>query len=214
MRTNIEDGTSYLREAAAYNVAETLGVADMVPATVVRTFETERFIEVALTAEERAAQLATVDPGWGDAAAIEVRRERVPDGPNTLPKMPGFDSHEGLTGIGSLQEKVEGARGVHAGLVFDQDGSERMRVFDFVTGNSDRHDRNVLVRNVDGKTMPVLIDNGLSFPNGTPDRFIQPTKYMHQDPRPLLASTLKQLTTNARELFDVRTISNTATLLD
>ncbi len=188
----ITDGTSYLREAAAYNVAETLGVADMVPATVVRTFETTGFREVALTAEEQAAQLAAADPGWGDAAAVDFRRELIPDGPNTLPKLAGFDSHQGLTGVGSLQEKIEG-KGVYPNLEFSQDGAERMRVFDFVTGNSDRHDKNVLVRNVDGKQMPVLIDNGLSFPNGPPERFIQPSEFTEQYHRPMLDTTLKQI---------------------
>ncbi len=46
----------------------------------------------------------------------------------------------------------------------------RMRVFDFIIGNTDRHARNVLWR---GGT-PVMIDHGLSLPSGPPGRFIQP----------------------------------------
>ncbi len=198
MRTNIDDGTSYLREAAASNVADTLGVGDMVPKTVVRTFETSAYRQVPLNAEERVAAEARM-VGWGDLEAPDYKLELVPPNKNTLP---GEGRHEGLRGPGSLQEKAADASGMRAGVVFDQDGSERMRVFDFVTGNSDRHNGNVLVRTVDGKAMPVLIDNGLSFPMGTPDRFIQPTRYMHQDPRPLLPTTLGQI-----EAIDLETLA-------
>jgi SPP1 gp7 family putative phage head morphogenesis protein len=52
---------------------------------------------------------------------------------------------------------------------------ERMRVFDFVTGNSDRHDNNILYqKKPDGTTRPVMIDNNLIMPKGAPTRMIQP----------------------------------------
>lgn len=53
----------------------------------------------------------------------------------------------------------------------DHETLARMRVFDFIIGNSDRHGGNVLWRN----GQPVLIDHGYSFPSGPPDYFMQPT---------------------------------------
>ena len=75
---------------------------------------------------------------------------------------------------GSLQQFVP-ANGDPMNLQLED--IERARVFDFATGNSDRHGGNMMYRrHSDGRgTVPVLIDNGLSFPEGVPDRFIQPT---------------------------------------
>lgn len=53
----------------------------------------------------------------------------------------------------------------------DVDAVQRMRAFDFVTGNGDRHNGNVLW-SPDRK--PILIDHGLTFPEGAPVRFKQP----------------------------------------
>lgn len=116
MRSNIRAGTYYKREAAASDVAEQLGVGDMVPVT--------------------------------------VQRE--------------------INGVkGSLQAWAREARSDVA-LPLDEDAAARMRMFDFVIGNTDRHRGNVLWQSIGGKAKPVLIDNGLSFPTGRPDRFIQP----------------------------------------
>lgn len=127
LRTNIEGGTYYLREAAASRVAEQLGCADLVPATV---------------------------------------------------------THDGPDGEGSLQSWVPNSAplGERYDAVFDRDASERMRVYDYITGNSDRHDMNVMVVEKEGRTLPVLIDNGLAFPNGNPNRFIQPWDNIPHEP--------------------------------
>lgn len=53
--------------------------------------------------------------------------------------------------------------------------SEKMRVFDFITGNADRPD-NYLKITKGGRTAPVLIDNGFSFPVGRVNGFVQVAK--------------------------------------
>jgi SPP1 gp7 family putative phage head morphogenesis protein len=70
---------------------------------------------------------------------------------------------------GSVQAFAEGTTEFPTGPV-NAEAMQRMRVYDFIVGNRDRHQKNVVWR---GGT-PVLIDHGLSFPSGPPDRFIQP----------------------------------------
>lgn len=83
---------------------------------------------------------------------------------------------------GSLQSFVADAS-KNPGAVFDEDGVQRMRVFDFVTGNSDRHRGNVLWRTTDaGASRPVLIDNGLAFPPRAPDLILTPEYYGRRMP--------------------------------
>jgi len=198
IRSNIPEGTQHVREAAASDIAEILGVSDMMPTTTVRTFELPKWREVPMTPEEIAAQ-PPVNPGWGDLAVPRTTRmERVPADANTLP-----DDRSQAHGVGSLQEVIVADRLKAKPL--HPDGAERMRVFDYVTGNSDRHSGNVLVREVDGKTMPVLIDNGLAFPTaGSPDRFIQPPRAVAGiKPGPLLPSTVAQI--NAIDLEKLAT---------
>jgi SPP1 gp7 family putative phage head morphogenesis protein len=69
---------------------------------------------------------------------------------------------------GSVQEWAKADKTPKAAL--DAAAMDRMRVFDFIIGNTDRHAGNVLWR---GGT-PVLIDHTLSFPSGPPDTFRQP----------------------------------------
>lgn len=89
------------------------------------------------------------------------------------------------------------------GARFDHESSERMRVFDYITGNSDRHAGNVIVDNSSGKPRPILIDHGLSFPNGPPDRFIQPTDAIHE------SRDLHPNTENMIKSLDIHGISKT-----
>jgi hypothetical protein len=190
VRDNIPSFTGYRREAAASDVASIMGVDDLVPATVVREFETRRFERVPLTAEEIAA-LPPADDGWGDLATIAPRDKAVPlpVNANTLPSW----ADGSLAGPGSLQEIAEDARGIEFAREIDRDAAERTLVFDFVTGNSDRHARNILVRHDGNKSFPVLIDNGLTFPEGHPVRFIQPRKLMEQVSGQLLPTTFAQI---------------------
>lgn len=107
--------------------------------------------------------------------------------------MPATVEHAQASGRGSLQAFANGARALGSNVpAFDRDSSERMRVFDFVVGNTDRHQGNVLQlgRRV---SRPVLIDHGLCFPSGPPDRFIQPWTHIDRTTGPLLPSTLEQV---------------------
>lgn len=62
---------------------------------------------------------------------------------------------------GSLQRWIEGQNvASHHGDV-DRDSAEKIRLLDFVAGNSDRHGKNMIVGS-DGRAS--AIDNGLSFP--------------------------------------------------
>ena len=82
----------------------------------------------------------------------------------------------GPSGVGSVQAFAEGAeRGL--GETGEADEAERMRVFDYITGNGDRHNENVM--NKDGHL--VMIDNGLTFPKGPPHRFLQPDGVPHDE---------------------------------
>ena len=81
--------------------------------------------------------------------------------------------------VGSVHAWAEGDALGNVGASFDQRDSERMRVYDYITGNSDRHEMNVVVSPA-GR--PVLIDNGLSFPKGDPTRFLVPSDYMPSEP--------------------------------
>lgn len=160
LRTNIRGGTYYQREAAASNVADILGVRDMVP-------------RVAVHEESVKQRPRSPGDGWGD----------LPDeGPATHSR------------VGALQEWREGKplAGMPKHVTYERDHAERMRVFDYVTGNSDRHSGNVLVDDRSGKTLPVAIDHGLAFPSGKPDRFIQPMDAIPHV-RGLLPSTHEQI---------------------
>jgi hypothetical protein len=85
----------------------------------------------------------------------------------------------------SVQEIAEGAKSFYE---LEQSGKplpslnlalmEKLRVFDYVIGNKDRHGKNLLVRwDEHGQAVPVAIDNGLSLPEGAvPDEhFAWPT---------------------------------------
>lgn len=138
LRSGIPAGTYHLREAAASQVAEQLGVADLVPAT-----------ESRVHAGARGSMQAYV--------------------PNTRP-------------VGMLDDPS-----------FTREDSERMRVFDFVVGNTDRHQGNVLQVVGARNSAPVLIDHGLAFPSGPPEVFIQPWVAISRDRGPLLPSTLDRI---------------------
>ena len=79
--------------------------------------------------------------------------------------------------FGSVQLWADGAA-KKPSAALDGDAMARMRVFDFIIGNTDRHNGNVLWR---GGT-PVMIDHGLSLPSGPPVRFLQPLS--HDFPTP------------------------------
>ena len=146
LRSNIEPGTFYAREAAAYQVARVMGVDDLVPETAARE----------------------VDGEMGSAQRFVKSKE-----------LSGTEVW--MTPPDEYTTQVQ----------LDKRDSERMRVFDFVTGNTDRHYGNIL--HADGAEKntrrPVLIDNGLSFPEGPPDQFIQPVEQFTKHVGPLSKET-------------------------
>lgn len=99
--------------------------------------------------------------------------------------VPATVTMTGPKGIGSLQAFVPNSETLQDtyDASFNRDDAERMRTFDYITGNSDRHERNVMVtEDKDGEQHPILIDNGLAFPNGKPDRVITPWRNMPHEP--------------------------------
>lgn len=168
LRSNIPNGTQYLREAAAARVAKIVGVEDLVPAVVVHHGDTVMGPFDMINKQDDGA-LGAMD--YGVKGSLHAYAPGTPLG------------KFGLYGLTYSETRET--------LQFDRDASERMRVFDYITGNSDRHQNNVLVHERDGKYMPVLIDNGLSFPLGAPDRFIQPEPAVHRGP--LLDSTVEMI---------------------
>ena len=70
--------------------------------------------------------------------------------------------------VGSLQLFAEGAKGILGGgpVKFERADYEKFKVFDYIQGNSDRHNGNIMQRDVEGSPRPIAIDNGLGYPNG------------------------------------------------
>jgi hypothetical protein len=67
--------------------------------------------------------------------------------------------------------------------------AERLRVFDYLIGNSDRTVRNLMVRRRGGDHLPVAIDNGNAFPRGPIPQFQWPTAWVLPHRGPLLVQT-------------------------
>ena len=80
----------------------------------------------------------------------------------------------GGRGIGSFQMFAEDAFKLSAGKhdVLDRTSFEKLRMFDFIVGNSDRHSGNLLLRKIGDRWHPVAIDNGLIAASRPPSRFI------------------------------------------
>lgn len=106
-------------------------------------------------------------------------------------------THEDGNGrsVGALQAYLSGTPGDFSNNVMEREPAERMRVADWITGNSDRHAGNVLLNTLpDGRVMPTLIDHGFTMPSLQHDvRFIQPWKSIPHDEGALLPSTLSHI---------------------
>jgi len=88
-------------------------------------------------------------------------------------------------GFGSLQDEIV-VSGSPA-RVRDQELVHKAIAFDFIIGNSDRHDENWLpTSGLGGATVPGLIDNGLAFPEQHPS-IIRSTEGFVADGKPLYA---------------------------
>jgi SPP1 gp7 family putative phage head morphogenesis protein len=90
--------------------------------------------------------------------------------------------HDGKTKreSGSLQEYIRtGGEKRGSFREISLEDVQKVRVFDFVMGNSDRHGGNMLVQKTpSGRHKPILIDNGLALPNGTPSRTVFPREFI------------------------------------
>lgn len=153
LRDGVQAGTYYKREAAAYAVAEALGVKDLIPPTAAR---------------------------------------ELPD-------------VTGAMEMGSVQAFADAAKEVPAGMEIDRRAVERMRVFDFIIGNTDRHSGNVMWRTrADGRVEPVMIDHGLSLPVTDLELFRQPELKNQAMPiGPLSRETVAEVKKfNEREIVD------------
>lgn len=132
---------------------------------------------------ERSRLRKTVDGGTyylREAAASAVAKQL---GVEDL--VPATVIHDGPQGVGSLQAFVPDSTSLFDGSgneMFDRDASERMRTFDWITGNSDRHGGNVMIVEKGEHTLPILVDNGLAFPKGQPDRMITPYDHIPHEP--------------------------------
>lgn len=67
--------------------------------------------------------------------------------------------------------------------------AEMLRVFDYLTGNSDRTVRNLMVRKRKHDNVPVAIDNGNAFPRGPIPQFQWPSDWVLPHTGPLLIQT-------------------------
>jgi DNA-binding CsgD family transcriptional regulator len=170
-RSNVAVGTYYIREAAASDLARVIGVQDLVPAAV-----------------------AYHGPSEGFRKTSGVLSEHGPFG---APKSDDKESVKEARSAGVVGSMHAWAPGTAINDMWkapdlDRDAVERARVFDYVSGNSDRHGGNMVVHERDGKHYPVLIDNGLSFnSSGIPDRHIYPSATLKWDG--LLDSTKKMI---------------------
>ncbi len=183
LRTNVPVGTYYVREAAASNLARVIGVQDLVPAVV--------------------AFHGPYHPNHADKHGVKNEH-----GPFGSPKAgePDEVANARETGVvGSMHAWAPGTamRDMWTVPQLNRDACERARVFDYITGNSDRHAGNMLVNERDNDNFPVLIDNGLAFnTRGIPDRVISP-------PETLRWSGLLDSTKTMIKDIDVKEVAKT-----
>jgi hypothetical protein len=172
VRSNVPTGTFYIREAAAANLARVIGVQDLVPAAV------------AYHGPESGGSNQGTNGKGTDRGSMGVYNDHGPFGASK-PGESNEVSEARTAGVkGSMHAWVPGktVSEMWGAPDFDRDAAERARAFDYIVGSSDRHGKNMVVNERDGKQYPALIDNGLSFPtSGLPDRHIQPSATLKWD---------------------------------
>lgn len=107
-----------------------------------------------------------IDIPHGELWKREVAASRLDDllGFDLVPMTTVWDGHQG---VGSMQNWSEGSNpGRRPVNTYDDSEVERMAVFDYVIGNTDRH-RNNYLTDPDGHI--VAIDHGCAFPEGETD---------------------------------------------
>jgi hypothetical protein len=148
MRKDIPDGTYAIRGVAFYEVSKIVGLDDLVPVTVMKTIPGEPDSIY----DEKSAK----ESGWGDLVKAGDTKKGTPDKE------------------GSCQEFCENCDVAYKAPVSKMyDGltdSIRAMAFDFVMGNTDRHQGNWMIHH-SGKLR--LIDNDLTLPEGHSERTVQ-----------------------------------------
>lgn len=142
LRHNIDVGTYYRREAAAYSIASAVDIGHLVPVTVERQ-EGNRVGSVQQWVEGTVAFKYLIDEGAYEDVFSDsnVREDR----------------------IGSEFRRIVDA-GEESPIYNGEDDLKLAAAFDYLIGNSDRHAGNWMLDN-GGKLR--LIDHGLAFPQGS-----------------------------------------------
>jgi hypothetical protein len=163
--------------------------------------------EILLLRRGRVERRAIFKPSAGEKPTLLAKLAGIPAGTHAvrevatsnlashlrLPFVPRTVGRE-IEGLhGSVQLFVPDAvRSVDAwepGRALVRRDAEKLRVFDYLTGNSDRTVRNLMVRRRSGDHVPVAIDNGNAFPRGPIPQFQWPTAWILPHKGPLLTQT-------------------------
>lgn len=139
LHNNIKREYAYLNEVGAGKVDQILGFG-LVPMTKLETFESEQFSGE--TEKKGSCQLFV-----NNATMAQVDLE-----------LPSFDFF--LFWKRFVQKLWLKWFGDKMPTIMDQDQLEKLAIFDFITGNQDRHLNNLLVK----EKKAVAIDNGIAFP--------------------------------------------------
>lgn len=139
---------------------------------------------------------------WGGASAGGLqRREEVA---SRVAGLFGVEDHVPATVVhthdgrpGSLQsfsrQGRRASQAVRSGARGSRQASELLRVFDYVMGQEDRHDDNLLLVGRGKSAKSVFIDHGFSLSTSRMGQFIHPIEAFADHVGPLLPSTLDQI---------------------
>jgi hypothetical protein len=140
-RPGLDVGTFYVREAAAYVVAQRMNLTSVVPMTVKRTH---------------------LDDGTATSTPIKASIQLF---------RPGARTAYGC--VNPRDDDLTDAK-------LNRHAAEGLLLFDYLTGNTDRHDFNLLITPTatPNEFAPVGIDNGLSFPKAPVSVFFWPIDWL------------------------------------
>lgn len=155
----------------------------------------------------RIQRRAVFKPSLGEKPTLLGRLGHITPGTHVLREVATSDlaHHVGLTFVPpTVMREIEGRHGsvqmfieeaVRATDAFQPGRSllrrdaEKMRVFDYLIGNSDRTVRNLMVRARDRDFVPVAIDNGNAFPRGPIPHFQWPSDWVLPHRGPIMGQT-------------------------
>jgi hypothetical protein len=99
------------------------------------------------------------------------------------------DNEVGSVQLFAADAKVSTSMTPSATVQLNRAAAEKMRAFDYITGNADRHTGNLMVRQQGNDYLPVAIDNGLALPEGVNTMFRWPDAWVSSHTGPLLPET-------------------------